>query len=162
MYSVFRIRHSGKLVFFSVPMHVDELPDRLAQLCVFERAVRRRLWLISRRLVHEHRPTLEKQHPRIALGAVEYLTDGSVGEIDVIEDFGEFLYEANTQTDPRVAAGSLVALGGCQFVIALFITFLSIPRQENSTRFLGCIGCGHFNCCLQQLRLPHDRVAYTV
>jgi hypothetical protein len=105
---------------------VDDLPDRLAQLGVLERAVIRfgRFTLVDWRRSKTIGPPLEYEHSGVALRAFEYLTDGPVGQVNVVEDFSEFFNEANTQTNPKGIAGSLAVLGGYRLVIALFITVL--------------------------------------
>jgi hypothetical protein len=118
-------------------MHVDEVPDRLAQLYVFERSVLRgrQLFQVSRGAVNEYCPPLEKQYPRIARLALEYLTNGSVGQIDVINDFGESFYEPYTQTDPRLAADHSRRWGAAGLVIAHLLRFRYPASSEFDTNF---------------------------
>jgi hypothetical protein len=117
---------SGELVFLALAVDVDDLPDRLAQLGVLERPVIRcrEFTQIGRRRSNPLGPPFEHEHSALVFGAVEYLTGGSVGQVNVVDDFSEFFDETNTQTHPKGASRSLAVLGGYRLVIALFITVL--------------------------------------
>ena len=114
----------GELVFLPFAVTIDEHPDRLAQLSVFERlAPCRPTRQIGGCFIDELGPSFQDEHAALALRAVEYLADLSVSQVEVVDHLGELLEETNAQTS-LWSAGSLVELGSCQLVIALFITFL--------------------------------------
>jgi hypothetical protein len=134
-----RLSTLREFVFLSLAVVIDEVPDRLTQLSVFERPIFgcRHDGTTEGLAVDNLAPAFEHKHSTVAERTVKYLADVSMRQVDVVDHLGEFLSQANAQNQTQSAdhcgAGELP-------ISDSHIYYVSVFRRQAE--------CRHISMCI--------------